>query len=121
MLILAEIGDIQRFPSAKQLVGYAGLAPGLYQSTGTRHGRGITRQGSRYLWWILVEASHLVIRHPGALRQTYLRLVKGKGHGKALVAVARKLLIGIYAVLHDGQTFRPHESVVPSSGARSGD
>lgn len=107
LLILAEIGEIQRFPSAKQLVGYAGLAPGVYQSAATRHGRGITRQGSRYLRWILVEASQHVIRRPGPLRQTYLRLVKGKGHGKALGAVARKLLVGIYAVLHDGQSFCP--------------
>jgi transposase len=121
LLILSEIGEIQRFPSAKQLVGYAGLAPGLYQSGNTRHGRGITRQGSRYLRWILVEASYHVIRHPGPLRQTYLRLTKGKGHGKALVAVARKLLVGIYAVLHDGQTFCPTISKIPSSGARCGD
>ena len=121
LLILAEIGEIQRFPSAKQLVGYAGLSPGLYQSAGTRHGRGITRQGSRYLRWILVEASHHVIRHPGPLRHTYLRLMQGKGHGKALVAVARKVLVGIYAVLHDRQDFCPTVSKIPSSGARSGD
>lgn len=111
LLILAEIGEIQRFPSAKHLVGYAGLAPGLYQSGTTRHGRGITRQGSRYLRWILVEASQHVIRRPGPLRQTYLRLVKPKGHGKAIVAVARKLLVGLYAVLHDGHVFAPAEPV----------
>lgn len=111
LLILAEIGDIQRFPSAKQLVGYAGLAPGIYQSANTRHGRGITHQGSRYLRWILVEASHHVIRHPGVLRHTYQRLVKGKGHGKALVATARKLLVGIYHVLHDQEAFCPQGSI----------
>ena len=111
LLILAEIGEIQRFPSAKQLVGYAGLAPGLYQSGDTRHGRGITRQGSRYLRWILVEASQHVIRRPGPLRQTYLRLVRPKGHGKSIVAVARKLLVGLYAVLHDAQPFAPAEPV----------
>ncbi len=110
LLILAEIGDIQRFPSAKQLVSYSGLAPGIYQSAGTRHGRGITRQGSRYLRWILVEDAQHAIRRPGPLRTTYQRLVRGKGHGKALVAVARKLLVGIYAVLHDGQAFCPVES-----------
>ena len=110
LLILAEIGDITRFPSAKQLVSYSGLAPGVYQSAGTRHGRGITRQGSRYLRWIMVEDAQHAIRRPGPLRATYQRLVRGKGHGKALVAVARKLLVGIYAVLHDGQTFCPAES-----------
>lgn len=107
LLILAEIGDITRFPSAKHLVGYAGLAPGVYQSAGTRHGRGITRQGSRYLRWIVVEDAQHAIRRAGPLRATYQRLAQGKGHGKALVAVARKLLVGIYAVLHDGQAFCP--------------
>lgn len=121
LLILAEIGDIGRFPSAKQLVSYAGLAPGLYQSGGTRHGRGITRQGSRYLRWILVEISQHVIRHPGPLRQAYLRLARGKGHGKALVAVARKVLVGLYAVLHDDKPFCPIEPIVPSRGARNAD
>src|SRR3989338_1784402 len=121
LLILAEIGNIQRFPSAKQLVGYAGLAPGLYQSGATRHGRGITRQGSRYLRWILVEASQHVIRHPGPLRSTYLRLAKGKGHGKALVAIARKLLVGLYAVLHDQHAFCPTTTPIPVSGARPRD
>ncbi len=107
LLILAEIGEIARFPSAKQLVSYAGLAPGVYQSAETRHGRGITRQGSRYLRWILGQNAQHAIRRPGPLRQTYLRLSKGKGHGKAVVAVARKLLVGIYAVLHDGKPFCP--------------
>lgn len=119
LLILAEIGEITRFPSAKQLVGYAGLAPGVYQSAATRHGRGITHQGSRYLRWILVEASQHVIRHPGPLRQAYLRLAKGKGHGKALVAVARKLLVGIYKVLHDGQAFCPTAPMISMSAQRS--
>jgi len=110
LLLLAEIGDITRFPSAKQLVSYAGLAPGVYQSAGTRHGRGITRQGSRYLRWILVEDAQHALRRPGPLRATYDRL-RSKGHGKALVAVARKLLVGIYAVLRDGQPFCPSGSL----------
>lgn len=115
LLILAEIGDIARFPSAKQLVSYAGLAPGIYQSAGTRHGRGITRQGSRYLRWIMVEDAQHAIRRPGPLRVTYNRLRPGKGHGKALVAVARKLLVGIYAVLHDGETFCPAKLFIQTS------
>jgi len=115
LLILAEIGEIQRFPSAKQLVSDAGLAPGLYQSANTRHGRGMTHQGSRYLRWIVGEASQHVIRHPGPLRQAYGRLVRGKGHGKALVAVARKLLVGLYHVLHDGQAFCPTVPMVLSA------
>lgn len=109
LLILAEIGEISRFPTAKQLVSYSGLAPGVYQSANTRHGRGITRQGSRHLRWILVQNALHAMRSPGPLRQCYLRLAQGKGHGKAITAVARKLLVGIYKVLHDGKPFCPSE------------
>ena len=108
LLILAEIGDIHRFDSPKKLASYSGLVPGVYQSASTRHARGITRQGSRYLRWILVEASQQIIRHPGPLREFYFRLLKGKGHGKALVAVARKMLVGIYFVLKENKEFCPN-------------
>lgn len=108
LLILAEIGDIQRFDSPKKLASYAGLVPGVYQSAQTRHTRGITRQGSRYLRWILVEASQIIVRHPGPLREFYLRLFKTKGYGKALVAVARKMLVGIYFVLKENKEFCPN-------------
>lgn len=108
LVILAEIGDIHRFDSPKKLASYSGLVPGIYQSASTRHGRGITRQGSRYLRWILVEASQMIIRHPGPLREFYFRLSKAKGHGKALVAVARKMLVGIYFVLKENKEFCPN-------------
>lgn len=108
LLILSEIGDIQRFNSPKKLASYAGLVPGVYQSAQTRHTRGITRQGSRYLRWILVEASQIIVRYPGPLREFYLRLFKTKGYGKALVAVARKMLVGIYFVLKENKEFCPN-------------
>jgi len=98
-MIIAEIGPIQRFPSPKQLVSYAGIAPGLYESGKTSHSRGITHEGNKYLRWILCEMTHRHIRKPGPLRQFYLRLKDKKGHGKALVATARKFLIHIYYVL----------------------
>jgi transposase len=99
-LIIAEIGDIKRFPDAKRLIGYAGLAPGLYESGATSHSRGITKQGNKYLRWILCEAAQHHIRKPGELRTFYLRLLQSKGHGKAITATARKLLIKIYHQLN---------------------
>lgn len=98
-VIISEIGDIHRFPSAKQLTGYAGLAPGLYESGQTSHSRAITHEGSKYLRWILCEAAHRHIRKPGLLREFYLRLKLKKGHSKAIVATARKFLTQIYHVL----------------------
>jgi len=56
-LIVAEIGEIRRFPSAKRLCSYAGLVPSVHSSGGiTRHGS-ITKQGSKWLRWILIELS----------------------------------------------------------------
>jgi len=55
---MAEIGDIGRFPSARKLQGYAGLVPSTYASRDKQiHGR-ITKQGSRWLRWIMVEAAY---------------------------------------------------------------
>lgn len=105
-VILAEIGPIERFPSAKKLVSYAGIAPGLYESGRTHHSRGITREGNKFLRWILCEMTQVHIRKPGPLREFFLRLKEKKGYRKALVATARKLLIGVYFVLK-GKNFSP--------------
>lgn len=107
LLILAEIGDINRFPSPKKLVSYAGLCPGLHQSGETCYSRSITHQGDKYLRWIMVEAAHHAIRHEGPLKDFYLSLSKTKGNQKAIVAVARKMLAGIYFVLKNDSSFNP--------------
>lgn len=58
LTLIAEIGDISRFPSAKKLQGYAGLVPSTYSSGDmTRHGR-ITKQGSKWFRWTMVEIAH---------------------------------------------------------------
>jgi len=91
LTILSEIGEISRFGAARQLSSYAGLVPSTSQSGGvTRHGR-ITRQGSRWLRWALVEAAIHAASRPGPLRDFHLKLKKSKGNEVARVAVARKL------------------------------
>lgn len=58
LTVIAEIGDINRFPCAKKLMGYAGLVPSTYASgESVKHGR-ITKQGSRWLRWTMVEIAH---------------------------------------------------------------
>jgi transposase len=99
MLLLSEIGPITRFPSAKKLVSYAGLAPGIRQSAEhTIHGR-ITRDGNKYIRWILIEAAQNASRFDPKLRPFYLRVAARRGHQKAITAVARKMLVSIYHVL----------------------
>ena len=57
LLVKSEIGDIGRFPFAEKLCSYAGLVPSTYQSGGmVRHGT-YTKEGSRWLRWIMIECA----------------------------------------------------------------
>lgn len=106
LLILAEIGEISRFPTPKHLVSYAGLCPSTYQSGGIdRHGR-ITKQGSRWLRWILIEATQKWAKRPGRLGDYYRRIAKKKGIKTARVALAREILTAIFWMLKKGEVFR---------------
>lgn len=99
LLIVAEIGDIARFPGPKQLVSYAGLAPSVHASGGHVHTGHITKQGSLWLRWILIEAAHHAARRPGRFQELYRRLERRKGANVAYVAVARELLTTVYWTL----------------------
>lgn len=107
LVLLAEIGDINRFYSPKKLVRYAGLSPGLHQTGETHYHRPITKDGNRYIRWILSEVAQHAIRYPGPLRDFYTFLARTKGKPKAIVAVARKMLTGIYFVLKNNEPFKP--------------
>lgn len=105
LTIIAEIGDIHRFPSAKQLMGYAGLVPSTYSSGDiTRHGR-ITKTGNKWLRYIMVEiAQHQqrCKRKPG-FGSYYLALKAKRGANTAAVATARKLLAVVWRLLIDNR------------------
>ncbi len=105
LLIRAEIGEINRFPSAKKLAAYAGLIPATYASGGRVYHGHITKQGSRYLRWILIQAVMHIIRRPGLLRQFFRRIARRKGPKVARVAVTRKLLTWIYYMLKERKPF----------------
>jgi len=106
MLILAEIGEISRFPDAKKLVSFAGLCPSTYQSGNVlRYGR-ITKQGSKWLRWILVEAAQRYAKVPGRLGDFYRRIERRKGSKTARTALARELLTAIYHCLKKEVAFQ---------------
>jgi transposase len=105
MMVLAEIGEIGRFSSKEALCSYAGLVPRVRESAGKAARGGITRQGSSYLRWIMVEAAQVATRCSPAAKRYYERLLRKKHKHVARVAVARKLLIAAYAMLHDGVVF----------------
>jgi transposase len=99
MTLLGAIGDVTRFGSSKQLVGYAGLGAGVHASGKTHRDKGITKQGRRDLRFVMVEAARVAVQsHPYWKRQ-YEGLAKRIGEHKAVVAIARKLLIVVWQVL----------------------
>ena len=105
MMLLAEIGEIERFRDKEALCSYAGLVPRVRESAGKAARGGITRQGSPWLRWMMVEAAQVATRSSPAAKRYYERLLRKKHKHVARVALARKLLIAVYALLHDGVVF----------------
>jgi len=106
MLLINEIGDVTRFPSADKLVSYAGLAPSQRQSADHTFQGHITRQGNKYIRWVLIEAAQHAARYDPQLRPFYERIATRRGRQRAIVAVSRKLLIYIYQVLKKQEPYR---------------
>jgi transposase len=114
MNILAAIGTIERFPTSKKLVGYAGLYPRYHQS-GKRYTSGkLVSMGRRDLRWAMCEAAIHAVRHHPHWKRVYKRLEPRTGRNKALVAVARKLLISVWHIL---TKMEPDRFLVPEKVA----
>lgn len=106
MTVLAAIGDIHRFESPKCLVGYAGLGAGIHQSGKEHKDKGITKSGRKELRWALIEAAWRAVRSSPLWEGRFHELAKRRGERKAIVAIARKLLVTIWYVLTRAQTDR---------------
>ena len=91
LLIVAEIGEPDRFAKAKQVGAYAGLTARVNQSGSHCYHGHITKQGSRWLRWILVQAAMKIVGKDQKLNNFYTRIRKRSGRNVARVAVARKL------------------------------
>jgi transposase len=100
MTLVAEIGDIARFPTARKLCAWAGLTPTVRNSDRTvRHGH-ISKQGSKWVRFVLGEAAHVAKRRP-PYAHTHAQIAKRRGKNIATVAVARKLLARCFHVLKE--------------------
>ena len=105
MIVLSEIGEVQRFPNAKALYSYAGLVPRVRESAGKKSRGAISRCGSPRLRWVMVEAAHTAVRCSPGAKKYFQRVRRRKHPHVARVALARKLLGAAYALLRDGVSF----------------
>ena len=116
LVIVAEIGDIDRFGSARKLAAWAGLTPTVRGSDQViRHGH-ISNQGSTWLRWILCEAAQTAKRSP-QFAGTYQSIRRRRGKKIATTAIARKLLTRAYHLLTDTETETTGKACTPNRRA----
>jgi transposase len=107
MTIMAEIEDISRFPSYRNLASYSGLVPSLDASADKEKTGRITKQGSPHLRTALVEAAHTIPRmKKSKLNLFFRRKIVRTGYRKAIVATAHKILQIVYYVLKNQTPYR---------------
>jgi transposase len=104
--ILAELGDWRRFRNANAVVSFAGLDPGVRESDGRRKNLRLSKAGSPLLRWILIQLAHRLKWTSARWERPYEQLKSRCGNKKATCAIARRLLLVIYAMLRDGKAYQ---------------
>jgi transposase len=105
ILIKSEIGEISRFKRVQNFVSYCGLNPRVYQSGfKTRYGK-ISKQGSKWLRWAFVQATHAAIRCDGRIKD-YYESKKYKGKKVAVISTARYMARVVHSVLKNKQAYK---------------
>jgi transposase len=111
--LVAAVGDVQRFPSARHFASYVGLTPREH-STGQRRRLGaISKKGDTYLRMLFIHGARSVLHHaktktapaPDRLRTWALQVERLRGHNNAAVALANKLARIAWAVWRTGDEF----------------
>ena len=101
-VVISEIGtDMSRFPTAGHLASWAKFTPATKESAGKKKGKGSTGHGNRYLAKVLGEAAVAAGKTDTFLGERYRRIAKRRGKKKAIVAVARSILVIIWHLLSD--------------------
>jgi transposase len=107
--ILSEIGaDMSQFASSDKLSNWAGLAPSNNQSAGKKKSVKTSRAGA-YIKPALVEAAHAAVMATGSpyYKVKYERISKRRGKKRAIIAIARMLLVAVYHMLRSGEAWNP--------------
>jgi transposase len=111
LMIHGEIGEVDRFDRANEVVSYAGFDPVVRESGDSRTEGGISKEGNGYLRWILVQCANTAVHNSKDpyLSEFYWRLRDGrnKPHKVAIVATARKLLVSIFHMLTNEEVYDP--------------
>jgi transposase len=95
------LGPVSRFPDSKHVVSYTGLAPAVHASADTCRLGQITKQGSPLLRFVLGQAGLIAAHSEVDLKRHYRTILRRRGRPKAIVAIARKLLVRLYIMLRD--------------------
>jgi transposase len=106
MTVLAAIGDVQRFESAKHLASYSGLTGGLEQSGTKLVQKSITKEGRKELRWAMVEVAQRAVKSDPRWTRKFQELHKRMHRNQAIVAMARQLLELVWYVLTRRQPYR---------------
>jgi transposase len=105
LAMVLTLGPAERFGSGKQVGSYFGLIPSEASSGGKQRLGKISKQGSSFLRFLLVEAGQTAARYDPQLKRFYRRLATRKNRGVAKVAVARKLATRLYLMLRENWTY----------------
>jgi transposase len=124
MVLMLEIGKVERFPTAAHLASYAGLVPRVHSSGGHTHMGQVCANVNRNLKWAFVETGNLIVINQRRLAGThvvrmYQRIKRAKNHQKAVVAVGRHLAEAAWWVLTKQEVYRepkgPRQKVLSST------
>ena len=103
--VLAELGDWRRFKNGRAAVSFGGLDPAVRESDGRRHDLKLSKAGSPLLRWVMIQLAHRVKTRSVRWSSEFERLSRKTGKKKATCAIARRLLLVMYAMLRDGKAY----------------
>ena len=113
LAVSSEICDITRFSSHKKLCSYFGLVPSVYQSGNANRKGSITKQGNTMLRSLLIQCAWSAVKYSPRFRRKYNKLRKKTGNQKAIVAVARTIVVDMYFMLVRNETYKERKGGKP--------
>jgi len=115
-IMLAAIGNVRDFADEGKLASYFGIVPRVHNSNETEHSGRITKKGNKLARTALVQCSLIAIKYSPYLNQYYRKIEARRGTGKAIIALARKLLGIIYRTLKNDWVFKDFPNYILETG-----